>query len=115
MAAPSCMIPGKNLDNVKEDFRSAVKIEQYRFGKEALYVPEGLRWKYLPYTAIEKAEASGATAGSDAYREAIIAAMKATDMDCVTGHVTYNEYNNPEKSAAIITIENGAAKFWGNY
>ena len=58
MAALSCMIPGKNLDNVKEDFRSAVKIEQYRFGKEALYVPEGLRWKYLPYTAIEKAEES---------------------------------------------------------
>lgn len=58
MAVPSCMIPGKTIDNLSEDFRSAVKVEKYRFGKEALYVPEGLRWKYLPYAAIEKAEES---------------------------------------------------------
>ena len=63
--------------------------------------------------AIEKAEASGKT--GDEYRKAIVAAMKATDMDCVTGHVAYNEFNDPEKSAAIITFENGAPKFWGNY
>ena len=65
--------------------------------------------------AIEKAEASGAKAGSNEYKAAIIAAMKATDMNCVTGHVTYDQYNNPEKSAAIIKIEGGAAKYWGNY
>ena len=60
--------------------------------------------------AIEKAEASGAKAGSDDYRQAIIDAMKATDMDCVTGHVTFNEYNNPEKTAAIINIVGGGTK-----
>ena len=65
--------------------------------------------------AIEKAEASGKKAGSDEYRQAVIAALKATDMDCVTGHVTFNEYNNPEKTAAIINITGGAAKYWGNY
>ena len=47
--------------------------------------------------------------------DAIIDAVKATDMDCVTGHVTFNEYNNPEKTAAIINITGGAAKYWGNY
>ena len=29
--------------------------------------------------------------------------------------VTYDQYNDPEKSAAIITIADGKAKFWGNY
>ena len=58
MLAPVCMIAGKAVDDVKEDFRNAVKVEQYKVGKRALYLPEGLRWKYLPLTAIEKAEES---------------------------------------------------------
>lgn len=58
MAVPVSMVPGKSIDNVKEDFRSAQKVEQYRVGKNALYFPEGLRWKYLPLTAIEKADES---------------------------------------------------------
>lgn len=34
----------------------------------------------------------------------IIAALDATDIDCVTGHVTYDENNNPNKTCAIIKI-----------
>ncbi len=41
--------------------------------------------------------------------------MAATDADYVTGHVVYNEHNDPEKSAAIINIDNGEAKLWGYY
>ena len=80
-----------------------------------MFAAQGYDAAMILAAAIEKAEASGAKAGSDAYRQAIIDAMKATDMDCVTGHVTFNEYNNPEKTAAIIKIEGGAAKYWGNY
>lgn len=36
-------------------------------------------------------------------------------MECVTGHVTYDELNNPEKTAAIIQIKDGAESFWGKY
>lgn len=39
--------------------------------------------------------------------QAIIDALDATDMDCVTGHVTYDENNNPIKSCAIIQIIGG--------
>ena len=58
MAEPICMIQGKAIENVKDDFRGAQKVAQYRVSQRALYLPEGLRWKYLPLTEIEKAEES---------------------------------------------------------
>ena len=58
MAKPVCMVPGKELPDAPEDFRGAKRIEQYRISEKALYLPEGLRWKYLPFSAIDKAEES---------------------------------------------------------
>ena len=58
MAKPVCMVPGKELPDAAEDFRGAKRIEQYRISEKALYLPEGLRWKYLPFSAIDKAEES---------------------------------------------------------
>ena len=66
------------------------------------------------FAALEQVDES-LTIGSDEYKEAVIAALNATDMECVTGHVTYDELNNPEKSAAIIQIKDGAESFWGKY
>lgn len=39
--------------------------------------------------------------------EAIIAALKATDIEAVTGRITYDENNNPQKSVAIILVKDG--------
>ena len=58
MAAPYCMLKGKEIPNVKEDFRGARRVEQYRLGNRALYLPEGLRWNYIPLSEIRKAEES---------------------------------------------------------
>ena len=60
-------------------------------------------------------EAPELEVGSDEYRQAVVDAMKATDADFVTGHVTYDEYNNPQKTAAIIGFADGASSFWGNF
>ena len=107
---------GYSIEDTREAVQTFVANYQAKYGATPnMFAAQGYDAAMIMAAAVEKAEASGAKAGSDAYTEAIIAAMKATDMDCVTGHVTYNEYNNPEKSAAIITFENGAAKFWGNY
>ncbi len=65
--------------------------------------------------AVEAAEAQGLEAASEEYKQAVVDSMKATDMECVTGHVTYNEFNDPEKTAVIINITGGEAKFWGKY
>ena len=58
MFTPKCMLDGQGIENVKEDFRDALRIEQYRLGKAALYIPEGMRWKYIPLSAISKVDES---------------------------------------------------------
>lgn len=107
---------GYSIEDTREEVQTFVKNYQAKYDATPnMFAAQGYDAAMILCAAIGQAEASGSKAGSDDYRDAIIAAMKATDMNCVTGHVTYNEFNNPEKSAAIITIADGAAKFWGNY
>ena len=48
--------------------------------------------------------------------QAIIDALYATDMQCVTGHITYDEGNGtPNKSTKVITINSGVYSFYGEY
>jgi len=48
--------------------------------------------------------------------QAIIDALYQTDMQCVTGHITYDEGNGtPNKSTKVITIEDGVYHFYGEY
>lgn len=58
MARFTSLISGRELENVKEDFRAARKVEQYRLGARALYLPRGLSWEYIPLEALDKAEHS---------------------------------------------------------
>ncbi len=58
MFTPNCMVKGKELPDVKDDFREAQRVEQYRIGKKALYLPEGLRWNYIPLDEIQQADES---------------------------------------------------------
>ncbi len=61
MAIPETLIPGCELKDPRSDLRTAVRVEQYRLGKEALYIPAGLRWKYIPLRAIREVSASHRT------------------------------------------------------
>lgn len=108
---------GYSTEDTREEVQTFVKNYQAKYdgANPNMFAAQGYDAAMILCAAIEKAEASGAKYGSDDYRQAIIDALKATDMDCVTGHVTFDEFNNPEKSAAIIKIEGGAAKYWGNY
>ncbi len=48
--------------------------------------------------------------------QAVIDALYATDMQCVTGHITYDEGNGtPNKSTKVITINSGVYSFYGEY
>ena len=51
-----CLLKGKELSDLKEDFRAAKKLEQYRLGEKAVYLPRGLSWEYIPVSEIRKAE-----------------------------------------------------------
>lgn len=54
----TCLLPGKELPDLKDDFKTAQRLEQYRLGKLALYLPRGFAWEYLPLSEITKAERS---------------------------------------------------------
>lgn len=72
---------------------------------------------YILYNAIKAVDTAGTVAigpTAESY-QAIIDAIAATDLDCVTGHVTFDEKGNPIKDCSIITIENGANKFVAKY
>ena len=56
MAEPKSLIPGVRLDDAKEDFKTAARVEQYRVSARALYVPAGFHWNYVPFSAVQKAE-----------------------------------------------------------
>lgn len=80
-----------------------------------MFGAQGYDAAWILCDAIAKAEASGAEYGSDDYKQAIIDAMAATDSDYVTGHVSFDDHNDPQKTAAIINITGGAEAFWGSF
>ena len=107
---------GYSPDDTRPEVQTFVKNYTAKYNAPTdMFCAQGYDAAMILAAALEKAEASGAKYGSDDYRQAIIDAMKATDMDCVTGHVTYDQYNNPEKAAVIISIQDGVGKFFGNY
>jgi len=81
----------------------------------SMFAAQGYDAAMILVAALEKAEAGSNTTATEAYRLDVIAALKATNMDCVTGNITYDNYNNPIKPAVIINIVNGEEKFWGKY
>lgn len=80
-----------------------------------MFGAQGYDAAWILCDAIKKAEAAGKSYGSAEYKQAIIDNMKATNSDYVTGHVSFNDHNDPQKTAAIINLAGGEEKFWGSY
>lgn len=69
------------------------------------------------YNAIKAVDTAGAVelgATAESY-QAIIDAVAATDLECVTGHITFDGDGNPIKDVSVITITNGAYTLAGKY
>lgn len=61
---------------------------------------------------LQAAEHSGLEAGTDEYMQAVIDAIKTVDgLKGITGTFSFDEYNNPVKSAAIIELTGGEEVF----
>jgi len=62
------------------------------------------------FNALKKVDSDGVKIAADkATREAIISALKKTDLQCVTGHITFDANNNPIKNCAIIKVNYDSA------
>ena len=42
---------------------------------------------------------------------AVVEKIKATDLDCVTGHITFDDHNDPVKNAYIMNYVDGQPKY----
>lgn len=77
-----------------------------------MFAPLAYDAAMLLCNALASAEETGAEAGSEEYRQAVIDALAANDgTEGITGSYTFDEYNNPIKSAAMIQLQGGEEKF----
>jgi len=68
---------------------------------------------YNGFAAIDK---DGVKIDADSTtRQALIEALKSTDLQCVTGHITFDANNNPIKNCAIIQVVYNAASNEATY
>ena len=65
--------------------------------------------------AIELAIADGHYPNTDEFNASVVAHMAATSLTGVTGHITFDELNNPQKTAFIIQIVDGQETYWGSF
>ncbi|MCL2579693.1 MAG: ABC transporter substrate-binding protein [Oscillospiraceae bacterium] len=65
--------------------------------------------------ALEAALAEGLTPATDEFKASVIGHMAATNITGVTGYIYFDEFNNPQKTAFIIEIRDGASRFWGTF
>ena len=77
-----------------------------------MFAPLAYDAAMLMCNALAAAEAKGLKAGTDEYKQAVIDALAATSgVEGITGSYTFNETNDPVKSAAMIQLQAGEEKF----
>lgn len=105
--------PGtESVAQFEKDYCETYKVESV----PNMFAPLAYDAAMLMCNAIASAEEQGLEAGSDEYKQAIIDAMAANDgTEGITGSYTFDEYNNPIKSAAIIGLKDGEEVFTEMY
>ncbi len=77
-----------------------------------MFAPLAYDAAMLMCEGLKAAEEQGLTAGSDEYKQAVIDAISSmSGVEGITGSYTFDEYNNPEKSVAMIQLQGGEETF----
>lgn len=77
-----------------------------------MFAPLAYDAAMLLCNALEAAEKAGLTAGTEEYKAAVIADLKGNNGTVgITGSYSFDEFNNPIKSAAMIVLQDGAEVF----
>ena len=83
---------------------------EFKATYESLYGVTPMGFAYLACDAAMVIAEAVKNAASTDYAD-VVEAMKAVDMDCLTGHYVFDEDNNPIKEAAMTKVENGENVF----
>ena len=98
-----------------KEFEDAYAAE-YGEAPKQMFEALGYDAALLVCNALKAAEEQGLETGSDDYKQAVVDALKATDgLQGVTGSFTFDEQNNPIKTASILQIQGGAEVFVENF
>lgn len=77
-----------------------------------MFAPLAYDAAMLMCNALEEAEKAGLETGSDEYKQAVINALAAnTNTQGITGSYTFDQYNNPIKSLAMLLLKDGEETF----
>ena len=96
------------------DFESAYETE-YGESYPNGFAPLGYDAAMTVCYGLQAAEEAGLEAGSDEYKQAVIDGIKGGKIEGVTGTFTFDDHNDPVKTAAILSFENGEAVFVEQY
>ena len=88
------------IDDPAADFRAGKKVEQYRVGELALYIPAGFKWDYLPFSAVESAEKSHRSISSGKC-VSVTEKKPVVDLKTATGVIKIN-LEKPDSMSAIL-------------
>lgn len=81
-----------------------------------MFAPLAYDAAMLMCEALKAAEDQGLTAGTDEYKQAVIDALaNMNGVEGITGTYTFDEFNNPVKSAAMIALQGGEELFTEMY
>jgi branched-chain amino acid transport system substrate-binding protein len=101
-----------STDDTSEIAQHFLTTYREKYGSEPnMFAAEGYDAAKIMVNAITSAVNLGLQPGTSEFREAVVTALKATDVDCVTGHIEFDEFNNPRKETVIIKISGGKANF----
>lgn len=89
-------------------------VQNFRKAYEDAYGETPNAFAALGYDAAMIVSEAIKAAGTTEYA-AVVEAIKNTDVTGVTGHITYDENGDPNKSISIITIEDGAYALYKKY
>lgn len=108
MFTPESLIPGVKIPDARKDLRGAERIEQYRLGREAVYIPEGLRWNYIPRSAIQTASSSHRTVSAG---HCVTVEVKTPSLEIVTAEKSFDLHLEKQASLdrflEVLNAENG--------
>ncbi len=96
MFTPESLIPGITVTDARKDLRDAERIEQYRLGKKAVYIPAGLKWNYIPRSAIQSASSSHRTVSAG---HCVTVEVKTPALEIVTAEKSFDLHL--EKAASL--------------
>lgn len=86
------------------------KVQHFVTAYRNSYKDEPSAFSALAYDAVYMLKSAMEAVGSTD-KEAVAKALREINFDGVTGHLTFDEHNNPIKAVTIIKIENGEYKF----